>query len=697
LKLLHGKAASLVYSALILASFLVSFTLLPIVRATKVVVSVTPSSGTVGTTVKLLGNITTANGVSSILWDGRILVSNVTAVGNSVNVSFLVPSATLGNHTVMLLDVAGKENATQTFSVVTAYSVSVSPKTVAPAQSQEGDNFTFSLGITGGNNSASAVNVANFTVVGPHSASFTNLSNFTVGNDGNGTLTVNYPADFSGLANTGLVGNYSILLNSMLEGTFYVGLTNSTAYHRNQAVDIKALYAPEENVTLSVTGPNLNYSENLTADSMGIVHDVNLTILSVAPANVSSTYTVNVTSISGLTTKTPPDIQNFTVPGLEVNITARNKNGDTVANVGVQVFENETLILSMTTGSGGLVTTLLETGSFFCNVSYGGQEIGTLSPMIVTETSTAFDISCNLTNLMITVKDEDGVLIPGAGLYLYEENQPLAALPLNATNVNGTAIGYSVLPIMNNTLIDYALNASLDGVVFNTTRHLELPVAAWFNMSIVVPKMTLQVNVTDANLQPIPNATVYAINDNGGLFYNGTTAANGTVSLRCTLGMYLLRVYSNGIELNETTVNLNSTIVSTLVTCPLYGLSVSIKVSDYFGRPIPKLTVILQRTGYAESGVSGSNGLVTFPNVVGGDFNVAVYSSGQSNQLAVESLYVGNSMTIGITLGNYVELAGMLVGISQFITIVILVLAVVLILCLEVYRLRRHKPKKTQG
>jgi hypothetical protein len=694
-KLLYGKAPSLVCSVVILASFFASLSLFPTVRATTAVISMTPTQGTVGTTVNLVGNITTVNGNFSILWDGKALLSNVTAVRNNATVSFAVPSATLGNHVVMLLDVAKKENATQTFKVLTAYSLSVSPKLVAPAQSQEGDNFTFSLGVTGGNNSA--VNVANFTVVAPNNASCTNLSNVTVGNNGNGTLTLNYPADFSASANTSLVGQYSVFFNSTLENeTFYVGLTNSSAYHRNQAVDIKALYAPEENVTLSIIGPNLNYSENLTADSMGIVRYANSTILSVAPANASSTYTVNVTSISRLTIKSPRDIQNFTVPGLEVNITARNLAGEPVPDVGVEVFENQTLVSSVDTGSGGLATTLLETGSFFSNVTYGGQEIGLLSPMVVNETSTAFDIYCNLTNLGITVRDEDNRWIPGVGLYLYEEKQTQAALTINATDVNGTAVGQSILPIMNKAPIAYVLNASLDGIVFNTT-HLELPVAAWFNISIVVPKMNLHVNVTNANLQPIQNATVNAINEDGGLFYNATTAANGTATLRCTLGKYLVQVYTDGVELNETTVNLNITTVNALITCSLYGLSVSVRVSDYFGQPIPKLTVTLQRTGYNESTISGSNGLATFNNVVGGDLEVAVYSGGQSNQLAVESLYVGSSTTIGITLGNYVELAGMLLGIGQFVTVVILVLCVVFILCLEVYRRTRLKQKKAES
>jgi hypothetical protein len=111
--------------------------------------------------------------------------------------------------------------------------------------------------------------------------------------------------------------------------------------------------------------------------------------------------------------------------------------------------------------------------------------------------------------------------------------------------------------------------------------------------------------------------------------------------------------------------------------------------------------VTLQRAGYLKSIVSGSNGLATFPNIVGGDLEVAVNSSarsgGQSNQLVLESIYVGNSATIRITLGNYIVIAGMLVGTGEFFTVVILALSVVFILCLEVFRRRWLKQKKTES
>jgi hypothetical protein len=672
--------------------------LLPRVKAEPIIIAMTPAEGTVGTTVNLVGNMTTANGTFQVLWDNAVLVSNATAVGNSVNVSFSVPPSTLGNHTVMLLDVAKKENQTTSFSVLTAYSLNVLPSLVAPAQSQEGDSFRFSLGLTGGDNST--VNAANFTVRASSNVLYTNLSNVMVRNDGNGTLILNYPADFAGGANTNLTGVYNVAFNdTVATGAFYVGLTNQSAYHRNQALDIKAVYVAGENVSLSLTGTGLNHSENVTADDKGVVHYVNSTILSSASANSTSTYTVNLTSVSGPTIKSPADVQNFTVPGFAVNITARNLAGEPVPNVGITVFENLSAVSSMTTDSNGLVTTLLEVGSYFSNSSFGDQELGELS-MIVNETSTVFDISCNLTDLMITVADEDGVLVPNVGLYLYEENQPLAALQLNATDINGTAIAHSILPLLNKAPIDYALNASRYGTVFNTTRHLELPVApvaAWFNMTVIVPKMNLQVNVTDGSLQPIGNATVTAMENEGGVFYSNATSADGTVTLRCTFGQYLVRVYADGIEINETAVNLNDTIVSTAIICALYGLDVSVMVSDYFGQPIPNLTVILQGTGYQHSIISGSNGLAVFRNVVGGQLQFTVYSGGQSNQLAVETVYVSNSTTIGITVGKYFVLGGMLVEIGPFVTVTIIVLSVVFVLLLEVHRQRRLKRKKSEG
>jgi hypothetical protein len=172
-----------------------------------------------------------------------------------------------------------------------------------------------------------------------------------------------------------------------------------------------------------------------------------------------------------------------------------------------------------------------------------------------------------------------------------------------------------------------------------------------------------------------------------------------TATLRATFGRYLLRTSADGIELNETMVNLNATTVNAAINCSLYGLDVSVKISDYFGQSISNVNVTLQWLGYPNSSsiVSGSDGLATFKSITGGNLTVTAGLTGQSNQLAVATFNVGNSTTFEIRLDKYLVLAGMLVDLGAFVTVIIVVLAVILILCFEVYRRRRHRPEQSES
>ncbi len=62
---------------------------------------------------------------------------------------------------------------------------------------------------------------------------------------------------------------------------------------------------------------------------------------------------MNIVSASGQTVKTPPDTQNFTVPGFAFNVTAKNLAGDLVPNVDVRAFEHEVSVINQTTNSNG--------------------------------------------------------------------------------------------------------------------------------------------------------------------------------------------------------------------------------------------------------------------------------------------------------------------------------------------------------
>jgi len=100
---------------------------------------------------------------------------------------------------------------------------------------------------------------------------------------------------------------------------------------------------------------------------------------------------------------------------------------------------------------------------------------------------------------------------PEVKLSLTPENQTLF------TNITGTTVFPSLLPN-----VTYVLNASRYDKQFNTTTIPRLLVnetaIAWFNVTIICPTLTLQVNVTDANNQPISNAAVNVQEVMGGLY-----------------------------------------------------------------------------------------------------------------------------------------------------------------------------------
>jgi hypothetical protein len=327
-----------------------------------------------------------------------------------------------------------------------------------------------------------------------------------------------------------------------------------------------------------------------------------------------------------------------------------------------------------------------------CNASYNGQEVGDFS--IQVNDSASFDLNCNLTNLRVLVMDEDGIRIPDIDLRLKPENQTFSA-SIAQTDINGTSVAHSLLPVVNDAFVNYTLNASRYETQFSTITNISLPIAPWFELDVICPKISLQVNVTSGNLTPISGAQVNLTEVRGGLQYFEATGVDGGATFSCTLGKYLVEIYDQGgIKLNETTVNLNQT-ANLAVSCSIYGLDISIRVVDYFGQPIPNVNVTLQRTGQRGSHVAGADGLASFSNIVGGSTQVTVRLSGQSDPCVVTTTYLDSSRTIELKIDRYVALAGMLLETAHLLTLIIVVLIVVAILCLEVLRRRRLKPQKS--
>jgi len=678
------KVKSAIFLTLIIVSAMMTFSILPRVNAETTIISLDPAVGYVNSTVHLKGNITTPNGLYKILWDNTTaLLSPRNATGNEVNVTFPIPETVEGFHSVMLVDVTANQNVTRSFTVIPAYYMTVDVPE-PPKQLQEGNSVPIAVNMTGV--SGSKAYVVNITVLTPGNLKCQKLMNVTTSDVGSNSTAVVFPDNFTE-AKTNFTGTYAVFFNtSLARYNFSMGLTSSLEYHRNQTVDIQALYRPSENVNITITGNNVRSSENVTADnSTGLVHYTNWFV----PENASmGTYTVSIVSAStSPTIKNPPDTQSFTVPGYSVNITALNLAGEIVPNVLVKMLENETSVAEGLTDSGGLAHLRLEIGNYTGQAHYKDTKVGE-NPLVVIANDSLLNLKCNLTNIRVAVADEAANDLPEVEVLLISsvDNQTLF------TDINGTVIAHSILPN-----VTYTMNFSRYDMPFNSTTIPLLPTTAWYDLAITCPTMTLNVSVTNAKGQPLEGSLVKAQELLGGRYYEGNTV-NGLVSLNCPFGKYTVSVYVSGTKVNETIVSLNETTVDLPINCGLYGLSVSIRIVDYFGQGIPNANVTWQRSGLEGSSIAGADGKVSFSNVIGGDLQVTVRLSGQSDPCVIARTYVDAAVeSVEVRIDKYIVLFGMLVETSRLVAAIIIVLSLMLILSLEIVRRQRFKSQKSEG
>ncbi len=665
---------------LIFTTVTMTVSILPHASAVMIVYQVNPSSGPVGTVALVSANVTTSNGTYSLYFDDRFL-TNGTAIEYSADSNVTIPDAGSGTHTIKIVDQATGDNATNTFTVTTAYSIDIPTNKTF----QEGDSVPVRVNVTGG--AASINQTGTITIAPPTNAQYTQNITLPVSNLGNATKTLTYPNDFSAAANTSYYGTYTAFFNSTVANTtFPVQLVNATQYHRNQTVNIKALYGPSELVTLTITGNDISIQTN-TTDPTGLI-DYNWTVPTTAAIG---SYNVNIVAVNTAARKTIPDNQNFTIPGFPVNVTARNLANETVASITIQAYENETLTTSGNTTTTGAVTLYLEIGSFACQAYYQGVLLGEQDVQV--NDTIAFDITCNLTNLGIQViANVNGAQldIPEAGVFLSPYNNTYTS------DLNGSVIIHSLLP--NQT---YSLNLTRYSNSFNITNLSSLLInntpQPWYNITILCPNLNLQINATKANGQPFNNALVKAQDLEGAPIFQGNTDTNGQITFTAPFGIYRIQVLgSNQTVLNETTIDLFGNNATT-IPCDLYGLTLTVQIVDYFGQGISAMNVQVQGNAQPQvTGTTAADGKVTFNNLVGGSLQVSVYSSDPSTPLVGQGIDLQNNATLKITISKYVVVAGTLMDAGQLTTIAIIVIVVVVLLIAEIYRRQRTKPMKTE-
>jgi hypothetical protein len=693
-KLLLKKIKSLPFLLLILTSALLSISFLHEVRAETKVISINPSSGYVGTSVQLTANITTVNGTYLVQFDGENVTSGL-ATENNVNASFIVLHAPEGGHNVTIIDTATGENNTTTFTVLTSYSFkSVVPE--SPVQLQQGANVTISVNMTGGKSNYTYPNVTVQTPSG--NLKYEALrKNITTNVTGDFYDNLTYPDDFLSGANTNFTGEYWVLFNETVVSQFFVGLTNSSEYHRGDIVNIKAVdyYPPKENITVTIKlGDALIDSINWTAIE-GVI-DIDWPV----PLNATiGNYNMSITPVPK-SKENASDTQIFAVPGFRTEIFTRNLANKPVPNIFVKAYDNSVKTYYNTTSNeNGTAISMLEIGDYSCEAFFKDVRVGEINFTVAKEERINF--TCQLVTMNITVLDGQNISIPQVSIslnYNYTTNlstkENKTGADFGETNIMGMLQLHSLLPN-----ITYMINASRYGEVFNQGNSTisDLPATAYVDVTIFCPPRILQVNVTDAHNQPIATVNVKVQELMGGLHYDKNTDDNGLAVLDCTFGKYTIRVYSGEILLNEAIVNLfqNQNIS---IICKIYGLNVLIKVVDYFGQPIPNANVTLQRENLAtRSSQTQSDGTVTFDNVIGGNLQIALYLPGQTQPYEQNSFFVDDSTTIQINIEKYVILAGFLIETSQLAIAIIIVVTLILVLSIEVYRRKRAKAQKSES
>lgn len=657
-----------------------------------VIVSITPENriGKVGDSIRLLGTINKTDGLYRI-WFAHILAKEANATGTIVDTTFFVPQILQGNYTITLQDVENNINATTSFVVQTAFLVKALVPT-PPLQLQENDTFAIHVNVTGG--TANTVYHANVTVYTPAPSNevywaVISLSNTT--NTGSGSAMLYYPQNFTNSVkhpHTNYVGTYMITFNTTLGSSlFVVGITNSTEYHRGQTLNVKAAgYTANETVTIKILkGSVLINATSINATEGGFVlwnwH---------VPLNASmGNYAVNITS--SVTSKNPRDIQSFTIPGFDINVTTRNRAGEAVASVAVQIFEGTVLTVNGTSNTQGLLQTKLELGSYTLKAFHKGEKV--YESVIAVTGAGAFNILCNLTNLRIRVfADVDGAKIrmPEVRIRISPGSDSLV------TNLTGVAVAKSLVSHLSYTLNFSRYNYSF--LIQNlSTLYIGGNPPAWYDLNVTCPVRNLQINASNVHGELIDNAKVKVSEMMGGIRYEGTIS-NGFLSINCLFGRYKIELYdASDFKVNETTVDL-FTNQSISWRNLFYGLTLRIRVVDHFGQPISNVNVTLKRLGLKiGSGFTRSDGSIVFSDFSGRAFQVEAYLFNQGSphvakEFLLDKLNVENWFVV--KLDKYVVLAGFFIETSHLASVILVVLTVTLVLVVELLRRRRYKALK---
>ena len=707
---LKRTASFSVITLLVLTLFTAFYT--PKALAEVTITDISLAKGPVGTAVTITGQIATQNGSYKVFFGGaRTEVTSGNATQTSVSATFTVPNSTFGEQPIELRDMTKEEFyiSPHAFIVQTSYIVkALTPQ--SPEQMQEGANVTIIAAVTGGN----FTTLANITVTDPANIppSAANVS-IPIAQDGYGEANRTYPTDFSQNPHTYYVGSYKMKLNIADEthatGSFTIGLTNATEYHRFQTVFIQAAnYTTSDLLTVRITYTNgtVALPPSNASSPLGIV-TANWTI----PANASlGVYTVEVENAKPLGFEKPvPETQNFTIvsKSFDCEVRTLNLDGETVAGVLIEANNmTVTAVRSNTTNEDGVALLNLKATNYtikaFWNASDGPKaEVGRTSWMNVGALPGdrvgvhAINITCSLAHIKVAVEDSKGASIPFVDVnitFTYTSRitpTPITPTPLSSeTDLGGRATFRNVY-----TNVNYTIKASRYGYVFATVVS-NLTLTRWFNLTC--PTYRLVIKVYDRNGAALQGAQVEVYEWSmglSGLVGAEPTGSSGEVAFNSTFGKYFVDVYKNDMLVNRTVVLLIDQTTDFLVHCKLYSLTLDVNVIDYFGLGIPNANVTIEREGaLLSSSNTGSNGVAQFTELVGGNYRILVYIGEKPYEIT--TMYLQEPQTVSIKISDLVSIGGFTTETSYFLTAALIILLIIALLSVFLYRRLKARQKK---
>jgi hypothetical protein len=675
------------------------------------ITQISPAQGPVGTVVTVTGQITTQNGSYKVFFADRE-VQNGTATQTDVSTTFPVPNSTWGKQLIKLHDVTANESSTfEEIRVQTKYIIEAWWGQ-AP-QAQEGENITILASITGGNDTTPSM--VNITVTDPantpHSVMNVNVS--IDPNYGNGTANRIYPTEFNQPTSphTHYVGSYEMKLNVADEtkatGTFTIGLTNATEYHRFQTVFIQAAnYTTSDLLTVRVThiSETFNLPPSNASGPLGIV-TANWTI----PANASlGSYMVEVEAKPPGFEKTVPDTQNITIVSKSFLCEVRTLNleGETVEGMLVEAWNatSPPIVSSNTTNEDGAALLDLTANDYnfraFWNASDGPKaEVGRTPWTSVGAAPGdrvgihAINITCSLVHIKVAVADSEGAPIPFVNLsiaftYTSRLDVLITPTPLSSeTALGGDAVFRNVY-----TNVNYTIKASRYDRVFATVVS-SLTSTRWFNLTC--PAYRLIIRVYDRNGAAFQGAQVEVHEWSmglSGLVGTEPTDSSGEAAFNSTFGKYSVDVYKNDMLVNHTVALLTNPVTEFPVYCKLYSLTLEVNVVDYFGLGIPNANVTIEREGAVlASSNTGANGVAPFIDLIGGNYRILVYIGG--NPYDITTIYLQEPQSISIKISDLVSIGGFTTETSYLLTAALIILLGIAVLSVFLYRRLKTRQK----